>query len=337
MTEKVDPPKTDNNQPLRGETGGENKDSPSPRLPKNIFSPILEWPRYISETIRYLAYLIDNNYWIFLLALVIVFVTFTGVYLSTRPGSPLDNIAFVGGVVILIALLAFIDKNITEKRKTKSGKWRNGAGEFLSDSWQSELSKEQNEFVEFYRQFKNHDALIDVKRITRQMLDGGEFYSIRKNAVNLQNYKSSGLYQEGSNKDFIEVVPPLNTPRIYAMELIYIYGQEGRDKKNKEGVDLNLANTPVPGTKDKWWWTYPWSDVLINLSLIASEKSTSRIINQLLSAFEKDKKENFEALQVCCKIVSSGAKVEGRVLTGLLNTISNENLQIKKAKLLDKS
>lgn len=337
MTEKVDPPKIDNTQPPHGETGGENKDSPSPRSPKNIFSHILDWPRYISETITSLAGLIHNNYWIFLLALVIVFATFTGVYLSTRPESPLGDIAIVGGVVILIALLAFIDKNIDEKRKAKSDKWMNRTGGFLSDSWQSEPSKEQKEFIEFYRQFKNHDALIDVKRITRQMLDLEEFYSIRKNAVNLQNYITSGLYRQGSNKDFIEVVPPLNTPKIYAMELIYIYGQEGRDKKDKEGVDLNLANTPVPGTKDKWWWTYPWFHVLINLSLIASEKSTSRIINQLLSAFEKDKKENFEALQVCCKIVSSGAKVEGRVLTGLLNTISNENLQIKKAKLLDKS
>ena len=62
MTEKVDPPKTDNNQPLRGETGGENKDSPSSRLPRTQSLAISEWPKYISETLKHLADLIHTQH-----------------------------------------------------------------------------------------------------------------------------------------------------------------------------------------------------------------------------------------------------------------------------------
>lgn len=326
MTEKVDPPRFDNESPLQGEIGGGSKDSDFPRSsnPQSLIN--MEWPKYIWKLLTDLANLIHIRFWIFLLALTIVYAIFATVYMSTRPESPLEVLALVGIVFLLIALLAYIDKSRAEKRIKNSGE--SGEGEFRKDPWHSPLINTRKEFIDFYKTFNKRASLISVKGITRKMLVDRKFDTIKKSEVNLQNYRSSGLFREGSNADFIEPIPPLNAPRIYAMELIYTK-EDGHDR-NQEGINLNLANTPVPDTKNEWWWWYPWSEVLVNLSLITSDKNVGRIISQLLDAFERDKRGNFTALQLCCKIASSGAKIGDQALTDLLKILAKENLQITK-------
>lgn len=316
MTEKVEPPKIDNSQPPHGETGGENKDSPSSRLPRTQSLAISEWPKYISETLKHLADLIHNNYWIFLLALAIVFVTFVGAYMFTMPDHPVIVIALVALFIIIIAFLAYFDKSRIEKSAAK-------IDNDLQYTQLATFTEEQKRFIKFYSDFgsKKLKNLERVKNITFKMLDTDNYQQIRKKLVenHLHYYQSSAVYRESRDGLYIEAVEGLDACKIHAMYVTYLE----KLRTNQEGA-INLFLDERPARNSMMWWEHPYDRILQNIILLVNRPSASRIISQLLAAYKGDKGLRFPALQLACKIAISGVFIENKMLRELLQAVTED-------------
>lgn len=338
MTEEVDPPKTDNNQPPRGETGGENNDSSSPRLPTVSESgtlPMIEVKEPDPETIR----AFQKNPLGLIYALGLLFLNaFIALLLFLLYRNLDENSANIitsfGGrlfwlivVAYLITILFLIVEWFDRKKRSAYQKNDKSVGDNLGSVNLSDFNQNQKDFIDQLGTLKDTYDIKNDAKIAKIMLENKQFDVIEKELIKGYGFKSSQIFQEGSNEGFVELKYPFTAPRVFA--IYHLIKGEKKDKHNKGSINLNLAHLPVTGTKDMWW-IFPWSEALINIALIANESSVSRILSQLMDAYKMDKTKNLAALQLAYKISLIGARINRQVLGDLLMVIGEDKLYIKR-------
>lgn len=336
MTEKVDPPKIDNSQPPHGATGGENKDSPSPRLPATPGED--KPPVAVREPSRKIIDAIRNNPPGFLYALIVIFVNAFGVilYFLLYRGMIKDfvdliylfvkSLSYLIVIADLSALIWWITSIIYRNRSKKDHEDSIDRQVLYGSTKLNVFNDDQRAFIRFYSTFggRKLGALKRVESITISLLEETDnFRQIGKEAImhRLHNYQSSGVYRKSRDGLYIEAVEGLDAFKIYAMQVAY---EEKIRNGRKGNIDLSLDIRPVRKGSNKMWWDHPYDKVLQNIALLTTAKSASLIISQLKIAYDKDKKKPVGVLQLAYKIAISGVMVDYKVLRDLLETIRED-------------
>lgn len=343
MTEKSDPPKTDNNQPPQGEIGGENKDSPSPRLPvvsegsrgsrgKDIASSsktnssIEEKKDGLYEILSQIANRIINENLNFYLFSITIFVVFVVLFLGPRTVGNLEIfvVALVGVCIFGVTKLAIRDKRINDDKKEKEDRNllntpnANTRLEILdlplhiANTTEYKIFKDQFEWVFQKNSNPEFDRQIDKKTLQYFLLNN---QSDEQLIVLLEKGVASPKWLDTvrNGNDFFELANSKRLLRIRnrwsskasAIAAISYTVSNNIYEKNRDG-SINKSSIIINDPLrlgGKNLWEFPNDEILFYIIHICNAKTVDRTVIHLLEQSQSKLSPQLNALILASRIV----------------------------------